>query len=515
MKPGRKTGGREARLKARAPGAPKPSPSPPGQTGGRYTPLTGPEVQRVLDEAYRILAEIGMGNSPPEFTSLAVDRGAAVTESGRLLYSRSMVEDIIDGAAKTFVFHGQRPERDIEIGGDRVFYGTGGAAVQTLDLRDGRYRPSTLRDLYDFARLADLQDSISWFTRCCIATDIADPFELDVNTAYAAMAGTDKPIGVSFTLGAHVKPIVEMFDAALDGEGEFKKRPFCKAHVSPVISPLRYGEDAIEVARECVGFGVPINAIIAAQSGATAPAPLAGMLAQSTAETMAALVMVSALKPGHPMIFSNWPFVIDLRTGAFAGSGGEITLLNAAAAQLGNALGLPTGVAAAMSDSKAVDAQMGAEKSMSSLATGLAGANLVYESAGMTASLLGASFEAMVADNETLAQANRILRGIEVSDDTLGFGAIREAVEGPGHFLGSSHTLESMERDYCYPELADRADPVTWAESGSSRMRDRARKAAMEQLDRHFPSHLPESSDRLIRASLPIRLDRRSMSGKR
>lgn len=88
-----------------------------------------------------------------------------------------MVEDIIDGAAKGFVFHGRDPKHDFEIGGDRVYYGTGGATVQTLDLATGLYRASTLRDLYDFVRLIDTLPNVSWFTRCCVATDVTDTFE--------------------------------------------------------------------------------------------------------------------------------------------------------------------------------------------------------------------------------------------------------------------------------------------------------------------------------------------------
>ena len=47
---------------------------------------------------------------------------------------------------------------------DRVYFGTGGAAVQTLDLDSHVYRPSTLRDLADFTRLIDTLGSVSWFT---------------------------------------------------------------------------------------------------------------------------------------------------------------------------------------------------------------------------------------------------------------------------------------------------------------------------------------------------------------
>ena len=146
------------------------------------------------------------------------------------------------------------------------------------------------------------------------------------------------------------------------------------------------------------------------------------------------------------MLFrSNWPLVVDLHTGAFAGGGGEIAVLNAASAQLSNWLGLPSGVAA-------------------SLAAGLAGGNLIYESSGMTASLLGASFETFVLDDEMHSNTYRTLRGIEVSEENLGFDAISTAVLGDGHFLGGAHTLAAMERDYFYPSLANRDDPKTWEE---------------------------------------------------
>ena len=106
-----------------------------------------------------------------------------------------------------------------------------------------------------------------------------------------------------------------------------------------------------------------MSCITAAQASATAPATLAGFLAQSLAETLASLLMVNVISPGYPMVFSNWPFVVDLRTGAFSGGGGRTALLNAASA-LNNALGLPSGVASSMSDAKAIDAQYGSEKAL-------------------------------------------------------------------------------------------------------------------------------------------------------
>lgn len=494
----RRAGGRARRVAARS-SAPLRNPAPPGQTGGCYRPLSDGDIAAILETSYRILGEIGMAETPKRLLDKALEKGAALNKIGRLVFSRGMIEDIIAGAAKGFVFHGRDPAHDFEIGGERVYYGTGGAAVRTLDLQTGVYRPSTLRDLYDFTRLADRLENLSWFTRCCVATDLADSFDLDLNTAYAIAAGTMKPVGTSFTLASHVDPIVDMFDMLLGGTGKFRERPFCKAHISPVISPLRYGEDAVDVTLACVRRGVPINAIIAAQSGATAPATLAGMLAQTLAETLAALVLVNLFAPGYPMIFSNWPLVIDLRTGAFCGGGGEISILNAASAQLSNHLGLPSGAAASMTDAKSVDAQMGSEKAISAVALGLAGTNMVYESSGMMASLLGASFEAFLLDNEMLGHVQRMVRGIETDTESLGFEAIREAVTGEGHFLGGAHTLAAMERDYFYPPLADRDAPVVWEEKGRPDIRNRARDAVREILGNHFPAYIGEAADRTIR----------------
>ncbi len=487
---------------------PEYDPCPPGQIGGQYQPLSTADMQAILNTALKILAQIGMGQSPPAMTEQALQCGAFINECGRLCFPGAMVGDIIDGAAKSFVFYGRESKHDFEVGGDRVYFGTGGAAVQTLDMESGVYRPSTLNDLYDFARLTDCLKNVAWFTRCCVATDVPDNFDLDVNTAYALLRGTTKPVGTSFFVADHVDPIVDMFDQALGGEGRFARRPFCKAHISPVISPLRYGADAFEVAMVAMERGMPLNNIIAAQSGATSPATIAGMLASTLAETLAALVMVNVFKPGYPMIFSNWPFVIDLRTGSFAGGGGEITLLNAASAQLSNWLGLPSGVAASMADAKAVDAQMGIEKALSSLATGLAGANMVYESSGMMASLLGVSHAAFVVDDEMLSHVYRIIRGVEVNEETLGFEAIREAVAGEGHFLGGSHTMDAMQKEHFYPKLANRDDPRTWQESGARDMWQQAHTCAARILAEHHPDYLDKATDNRIRSHFNILLDR-------
>lgn len=499
----KRAGGRQSRIAKRA-AKPVFDPCAPGQIGGFYKPLTDHDLQAIYATALDLLARLGMGEVPDRLRTDLMGAGATADRNGRVLMPPALVEAAIDSAAKTFVFHGRDPDRSIEVGGNHVHFGTGGAAVQTLDLHSSMYRPSTLKDLHDFTRLQDVLANVSWFTRCCIATDVEDTFALDVKTAYALLKNTTKPTATAFTHAEHVAPIMEMLDIASGVPGGFAQRPFMKAHISPVISPMRYGEDAVDVVYECIRFNMPISCITAAQAGATAPATLAGFLAQSLAETLASLVMVHVIRPGHPMVFSNWPLVIDLRTGAFSGGSGESAVLNAASAQLSNWLGLPSGVACSMTDAKAIDAQYGMEKGLTSLAAALAGGNLIYESSGMTASLLGASFEAFVLDDEMHSHTYRALRGIEVTPENLGFEAICDAVLGEGHFLGGQHTYAAMERDYFYPTLADRSPPNTWAEGGSQDAWARARARAMTLLETHQPAYLTPKQDHAIRARFDV-----------
>ncbi|MEL7093590.1 MAG: trimethylamine methyltransferase family protein, partial [Pseudomonadota bacterium] len=140
----------------------------------------------------------------------------------------------------------------------------------------------------------------------------------------------------------------------------------------------------------------------------------------------------------------------------------------------------------------------------------LAGGNLIYESSGMTAALLGASFEGFVLDDEMHSMTYRALRGIEVSDDTLGYDAMVAAITGDGHFLGSDHTYRAMERDYFYPALADRDEPRTWAQNGAQTAFDRAKTRVDTILRDHTPQYLSADQDAKIRAAFPIRHPARS-----
>jgi trimethylamine--corrinoid protein Co-methyltransferase len=122
----------------------------------------------------------------------------------------------------------------------------------------------------------------------------------------------------------------------------------------------------------------------------------------------------------------------------------------------------------------------------------------------MTAALLGVSFEAFILDDEMHAMTYRALRGVEVSEENLGFDAICAAILGDGHFLGADHTYQAMERDYHYPKLADREQPRTWEENGALDAWARAKAKAQEVLANHHPEYLTPDQDAQIKAAFKI-----------
>ena len=233
----------------------------------------------------------------------------------------------------------------------------------------------------------------------------------------------------------------------------------------------------------CIRAGMPVLLLSAGQAGATAPAPIALAIVQAVAECLAGVVYVNAMAPGHPAIFGTWPFVSDLRTGAMSGGSAEQALLTAGCSQMHKFYNLPGGAAAGISDSKLPDMQAGWEQGITNVLAGLSGLNMVYEAAGMHASLLGFCLESLVLGDDILGQVMRTVRGIDVTKDNTSIEAMKAVcLGGPGHYLGSDQTLALMQTEYIYPTVGNRMSPKEWNEAGRPQLLDQAIKRKNEIL---------------------------------
>ena len=504
-----RSGGRAARTALRAaPLSEDLRPVRAGMTGGRYAPLSDAEVLSIHRTALRALEEIGLADAPPSGIAAMTAAGAILGEDGRLRFPPALVEDMLAKAARDITLFGREPRHDLLLSGQRVHYGTAGAAVHVVDVDGRAYRDSTVQDLHDAARIADQLDNIHFLQRPMVCRDIADNREMDLNTIYACCAGTTKHVGTSFTEAAFVPDAFELLHLIAGGEDAWRARPFVSNSNCFVVPPMKFATESCEVMEACIRGGMPILLLSAGQAGATAPAPIAGAIVQAVAECLAGVVYVNSVAPGHPAIFGTWPFVSDLRTGAMSGGSGEQALLTAGCAQMHRFYGLPGGAAAGIADAKLPDMQAGWEQMCSNVMAGLSGLNMVYESAGMHASLLGFCLESLILGDDLIGQALRCVRGIEVTDETLGLETMRATcLGGPGHYLGSGQTLALMQTEYLYPATADRTSPKEWVEKDRPDLVAQAVRRKEAILADRSRAAFAAEADRAIRDRFRIHLD--------
>ena len=480
----------------------------PGVEGGRFKPLSSEEVSLVEEAALSLLEALGLSRAIPSMVEKVCAAGGILTDEGRLLFPRALVQTSLAQARRGFSLCGQCPEHDLKIEAARVHMSTGGAAPGIFDMDTGNYRETTLADLYDAARLVDAMENIHHFSRPVVARDMESSAVLDLNTAYACLAGTSKHVSISITEAANVRAIADLCYTIAGGEAAFRARPFLTVMVCHVVPPMRFAEEACEVLEAAILAGFPVQLISAGQAGATSPVTIAGSLVQAVAETLAGLVFAQLVDPDVKAIFAPKPLVADLRTGSMSGGGGEQAILMAAAAQMGRHFGLPTSSIAGITDSKTLDAQYGAEKSLAVTMASHAGSNIVTQAAGIHASLLAVSLEGYVSDNDLLGNILRTVRGVEATPENAAADVIASVCQGPGHYLGEKHTFEQMKSDYFYPGVSDRRSPADWVESGSRTVGDVARERARDLLANHFPDHLDDATDRALRRTFDIRLSR-------
>lgn len=497
----RRGGGRAARVAARSAALPDAlRPIRAGMEGGTLKVLSDAQVAQIHEAALQALETIGLTDAPQSGIDLMVSVGAVLGEDGRLRFPRQVVEDALGKAARGITLMGRDAAHDLQLSGPKVHYGTAGAAVHIVEPASNSYRECTAQDLYNAAQITQSLDNVNFFQRPMVCRDVADNLEMDLNSIYASVSGTTKHIGMSFSDPSHVAPCMALIHELAGGEDAWRARPFISNSNCFVVPPMKFATESCETMELCIRAGMPVLLLSAGMAGATAPSTIAGAVTQATAECLAGLVYVNALAPGHPAVFGTWPFGLDLRTGAMCLGSGEQALLSSACAQMHQFYGLPGGAAGGASDSKMPDMQAGWEQMCSNVMAGLSGLNMVYEAAGMHASLLGFCLESLILSDDLIGQAMRCVRGIEVNEDTLALDQMAEVcLGGTGHYLGTDKTLALMQSDFVYPTLGNRMSPKEWEENQKPDLLASA-IARKEQILAEARPHISPEIDQAVRA---------------
>ncbi len=482
-----------------------------GLVGNKLNPLTEKQVGRIHDSGLKILQEIGIKADSDRYLQLLEENGANVDlKERRARMPESMVEEFVNMAPSTVTLYGRKEEYDLELGDRKAYFGTGGAAVNVLDLDSHtRTRTSTLEDQLKLAKLVEGLENVHFFQAPVVPTDVPEE-EMSLNSFYASLRGTKKNVQESVTEPKKVKEIVEMASLIAGGQKTLFERPFISFVTSWMVSPLSLDIRTTEVLEEIAGYRIPVALSSAPVTGSTAPASLAGLLAQVHAEELSGIVLSQIFQEGTPVLYGPVPAAANMKNMAYLAGAPETGMMNAAAAQLADYLDVPAYSDAGETDAKIPDTQAGIESAFNLLQVGLAGGNYIHHAAGMIESMLGVSYEKFVIDNDVIGMVTRAMRGIEVDEDSLALDVIKEV--GPGNdFLTQRHTIEKSRSEEIYsPRVLDRENRNTWQTEGARETRDRAKERAKTILDNAKENLIPEDIDEKIRERYEIHLPKKT-----
>ena len=266
--------------------------------------LSPSEVQQIDAASMNILESVGLRVDLKRARDAFREAGAHVDEEARSVrIPERLVRWAVDQAPSQFTLYGADPDFRLEIGTDQVNFAGLGTPMSMVDTETGELRPTTLEDLRNHLRLIDSLDHINNSQMDVWPTDIP------MTTIHAeAILAWAQNCRKSFGMGAYgamaSEDMMRMMAIAVGGKEELKKRPRFFV-ICSVMSPLQMIKMQLEGMFFFAEYGQPMAMSPEAMAGATAPATLAGLLAQQNAEVLAHVTLAQIIAPGTPVLYGN------------------------------------------------------------------------------------------------------------------------------------------------------------------------------------------------------------------
>ena len=455
--------------------------------------LTEQQCARIYHAALEILERTGAKVFNKEALE-TLKKGGARVEGELARIPVGLSEWAVRTAPSQVLLWDRNGEDRLVLEGNNTYFGPGPTNTYHIDPFSEQRRRPILKDTENVAKVCDALPNIDFVedlgTPTGVTTNLSDVY------AFSAMVkNTKKPI---VHWGFDTDQYQDMLDIAAAVKGdieELQKRPFVALYSEP-SSPLMHSNEAIGKAIFAARNKIPIVYTPCNIAGATDPATLAGTLALGVAECLVGIVVTQLLREGTPIIMGGVYGIMDMHSTVFSYGSPEFMQLQAGIAEVAHYMNLPVFGTAGCTDSHALDAQAAAEAAMSILVAIEAGANLVHD-VGYTGFGGAGSIFQLVMGDEIVGMVRRIVRGIEVDEETLALEDIDRAGPG-GEFLSSVHTYKHFKTETWFPTLFNRMRYNDWKAAGGTSMGDRIKEKARQLISEYHPPALPDKVVREI-----------------
>ena len=460
--------------------------------------VLSPELlDRIVDEAKRVLAETGMEIRGHEMRRRLLEAGLPTNAAGdRVLFPREVVERAIATAPSSFVLYDRDGEPHADLGGDRVHFVPGSSGLKWLDHRTGEVRLADSTDFVEYVRLGDGLDHIAYLATAFSTNQDIEAQVSDAWRLYLVLMNSKKPV-VSGAFTEHGVPrMVEMMQLFRADRADLIARPMSIFTIT-ATGNFRYSEDSCQNLIDCVEAGIPVEIVPVTLMGLIAPVTTVGATVFHTVDVLAGITMAQVIRPGAPVLFGGAPATFHMKVASSPMAAVEALALDAAYVAVGKSLGLPTQSYMALSDGPILDAQAGAETFGSALIAALAGVNSV-SGPGMLDFLLVFNLPKLVFDDEMCGQALRFVREIQPRDD-LPVGPLIDHLLADQHLIMAEHTSAHWPSELYLPSpVVQRDNREAWNRTGSL---DTAARAALE-VDRRLAAYRQVQTDPAVDAEL-------------
>ncbi|MEM7224098.1 MAG: trimethylamine methyltransferase family protein [Pseudomonadota bacterium] len=471
---GRRSGGSRGRKKQ----ASQPSAPPRREKSLSLTVVKERQAEAIHRAVLRILWDVGLVVDDEQTRKLLLANGCNESDQGRICYPAELVERALETVPQKITLYDRNGALTVDTS-DRVpHFCPGHNCVQVLDFETGEHRPCTLADVENVAKVSERLPNIDALASLGYPGDV--PVEEEaVITVKALAENSRKPIVFTGHDEHEAEAIWTYLAEVAGGWDDLAAKPYGLDLIGPT-SPLKLGTETCRRLQFAAERSLPVVCYPAIFPGMACPITLAGAVAQSSAESLAGVVISQLTAPGAPVMAGSSILPMDMRRADLAYGSPEYALGGLGCTDYLNHIGLPSWTGAGCSDSHDLNLQAAAEAGSNMTVAAMAGTAFVHNLGFLSGGRTG-SIEMLVLCDELAGMASKFAAGIPVDEDTIALEVIKRAA-AENAFISDPHTYARYETEMWIPGLFERSDLSIWLESGSTPIRQRIKEKVHELL---------------------------------
>jgi trimethylamine--corrinoid protein Co-methyltransferase len=459
----------------------------------RIRVLNESELENIQRASLTILEKTGIKFYSEKALRIFAEGGAQVDFANKVVrISPELVNSCLAKAPRSFVMASRTSaDLDLLLDGTKIYYGTDGVGINTIDFQTRKERFSKKDDVAMMALISDYLPSVSFYWPLVSAQDVS-PSTIPLHELDASFNNTEKHIHiVSCVNEKTAQYCVEMAKAVAGGTEAVRERPPLSLLVC-TSSPLCQDAGAIESALVFAKVGLPVGIMAMPAMGMTCPASIAGTLVVGNAEVLSAVCLLQMAFPGCPVYYALSAEMMNPHTGKCLGGAFQKPLLNVGRVHLGHHNNLPVMAYYGSTASRKIDWRAGKENTIDALLLCLSGPEL-FPALGLLDTYTLLYPEKILFDNEIFESLRVITEGICVDEEAIGLDEIMGVGPG-GHFLSRDYTRKNL-REIWRPGIVHQ-----W----SSQLKDfrDPQEAAIAKIKWILKNHVPVPLDNKLKEEL-------------